>query len=92
MLDDNNIYVILIPANCTDRLQPLDISINKAVKDFLRSKFQEWFAKQVKSQLSGETAKAPIDLRLSVVKYDYLKSKPEIISNGFKDIKCSCLN
>ena len=102
ILDDNNINVILIPANCTDRLQPLDISVNKAVKDFLRSKFQEWFAKQVKSQLSGETAKAPVDLRLSVVKpegarwmismCDYLKSKPEIISNGFKDIKGSCLN
>ena len=55
----------------------------------------------MKGQLSGETAKAPIDLRLSVVKpegarwmiamYDYLKSKPEIISNGFKDIK-DCLN
>ena len=51
----------------------------------------------MESQLSGETAKAPIDLWLSVVKpegakwmiakHDYLKSKPEIISNGFKDIK-----
>ena len=70
ILDDNNINVILIPANCTDRLQLLDINVNKAVKDFLRSKFQEWFAKQVKSQLSGETAKAPIDLQLSVVKPD----------------------
>ena len=100
ILDENNINVILIPANCTDRLQPLDISVNKAVKDFLRSKFQEWFAKQVKSQLSGETAIAPIDLQLSVVKpkgarcmifmYDYVKGKPEIISNGFKDIK-DCL-
>lgn len=100
ILDDNNINVILIPANCTGRLQPLDISINKAVKEFLRHKFQEWFAKQVKGQLLGETVKTPIDLRLSVVKpegarwmiamYDYLKSKPEIISNGFKDIK-DCL-
>lgn len=100
ILDDNSINVILIPANCTDRLQPLDISVNKAVKEFLRHKFQEWFAKQVKGQLLGETVKTPIDLRLSVVKpegarwmiamYDYLKSKPEIISNGFKDIK-DCL-
>ena len=97
----NNINVILIPANCTDRLQPLDISVNKAVEDFLHGKFQEWFAKQVKCQLSNEIAKAPIDLRLSVVKpegarwmiamHEYLKSKPEIISNGFKDIK-GCLN
>ena len=47
-LDSNNINVTLIPANCTDRLQLLDISVNKAVKDFLLSKLQEWFAKQVK--------------------------------------------
>ena len=97
VLDNNNINVVLIPANCTDRLQPLDISVNKAVKDFLRSKFQAWFSKQVESQLSDETAKVPIDLQLSVVKpegakwmiamHDYFKSKPEIISNGFKDIK-----
>ena len=101
ILDCSSISVILIPANCTDRLQPLDISVNKAVKDFLRSKFLEWFAKLLKCQLSGETAKAPVDLWLSVVKpegakwmiamYNYLKSKPKIISNGFKNIK-NCLN
>ena len=40
LLDDNNINVILIPPNCTDRLQPLDLSINKAAKEFLRRKFK----------------------------------------------------
>ena len=97
MLDSNNINVILIPANCTDRLQPLDISVNKSVKEFLRSKFQEWYSKKICSQLKGEKEKSPIDLRLSILKpegakwmisaYNYLVSKPDIISNGFKDIK-----
>jgi len=32
---DNNINIVLIPANCTSRLRPLDISVNKAVKEFL---------------------------------------------------------
>lgn len=99
-LDSNNINVLLIPANCTDRLQPLDISVNKSVKEFLCGKFQEWYSKQICSQLKGETEKRPIDLHLSILKpegakwmisvYDYLLSKPDIITNDFKDIK-DCL-
>ena len=50
-LDTNNISVILVPPNCTDRLQPLDLSVNKAAKEFLRRKFHEWYAKQVCSHL-----------------------------------------
>ena len=29
LLKNNNIHVVLVPTNCTDRLQPLDISVNK---------------------------------------------------------------
>ena len=47
LLDQNNINVVLIPANCTDRLQPLDVSVNKAVKNQLRNQFQSWYAQQV---------------------------------------------
>ena len=32
--------------NCTDCLQPLDVSVNKAAKEFLHKKFHEWYAKQ----------------------------------------------
>ena len=31
-----------LPANTTNRLQPMDISVNKAAKDFFRHKFNEW--------------------------------------------------
>ena len=33
-LDQNKINVVLVPANCIDRLQPLDLSVNRSVKSF----------------------------------------------------------
>ena len=47
LLEQNNIYACLLPPNTTDRLQPLDLTVNKPVKEFLRQKFQEWYAQQV---------------------------------------------
>jgi len=35
MLEENNVYMVIVPANCTDHLQPLDLSVNKAAKEFL---------------------------------------------------------
>jgi len=50
ILDSNNIDVVYAPANCTDRLQPTDLSINKPAKHFLKEKFQLWYAEQVVKQ------------------------------------------
>ena len=103
LLDDNYINVTLVPANCTDRLQPLDLSVNKAAKEYLRGEFQTWYAKQISQQVQGYSEKKPVDLRLTAVKslgakwleglYDNLKAKPEIIRNGFKEAGItSCLD
>ena len=56
--------------------------------DFLRSKFQNWYAEEICSQLQGEAERKAVDLGLSVGKplgarwmvsvYDYLKAKPDI--------------
>ena len=40
ILNNNHISFVLIPANCTDKLQPLDIAINKPLKDELKWSFQ----------------------------------------------------
>ena len=40
LLETFNIQSVLVPASCTDRLQPLDISVNKSAKSFLKSEFQ----------------------------------------------------
>lgn len=94
LLEKNNVSLVIVPPNCTDRLQPLDLSVNKAAKEHMRSKFHEWHANMVMQQLDKSENKAkPIDLRLSRMKplgaqwiistYEYLSSKPEIIKNGF---------
>ncbi len=37
LLDDNNILVCLLPPNTTDRLQPMDISLNKPFKSIIQN-------------------------------------------------------
>ena len=95
LLEHNNIVSVVVPANCTDLLQPFDIPFNKPLKDHLRLQFANWYSDQVAQELS--TGKQPenikIDTRLSVFKlhgtkwhtsaYDYFCSHKEIIMNGF---------
>ena len=101
LLEDKKVRVAIVPGNCTDRLQPLDVSVNKAVKDHLRKQFQDWYSDQVCKQLQRQPHKdttmltKPIDLRMNVVKplsgkwmmavYQYIKSRPDIIKNGFHE-------
>ncbi len=104
LLQNNHVHVVIVPANCTDRLQPLDISVNKAAKEFLRRQFHDWYSSKISSQLKAGSSVEPVDLRMAVVKplsakwmialYDYLKSKPDIIKNGFRHagITAACVH
>ena len=38
LLSSNNIHIAVVPGNCTDSLQPLDVSVNKVVKRFFTRK------------------------------------------------------
>ena len=74
-LEENNMQVCTLPPNTTDRLQPLDISVNKPVKNYLKSQFNEWYSQQVIRQLDGkelddleEAELTPIDLSMPVMK------------------------
>ena len=95
LLEENNIEHVLIPANCTDQLQLLDLSVNKSVKEFLRGCFQEWYSSQISKHLDEGTKFESADLRLSVMKpsaahwlvefHDYFRLNPSIIINGFRE-------
>ena len=53
LLEDNNVHVCTLPPNTTDKLQPMDISVNKPAKDYLKAHFDEWYSQQVIKQLEG---------------------------------------
>ena len=66
LLDDNNLRIAIVPANCTDRLQPLDVSVNKPIKEYLRNKFQEWYSNPVRRQIDQGKPTVKVDLRSHV--------------------------
>lgn len=95
LLEKNDIYYVIVPPNCTDKLQPLDVSVNKPAKAFLHNCFQAWYAEKIASQMEENPSQfKPVDLKLSVMKplgarwmiqlYDHFKSTPEVVVNGFK--------
>ena len=93
LLHTNNVCVVIVPPNCTERLQPLDVSVNKAAKECMRRQFHSCYSNQVCENLKKGNVNESIDLKMSVVKplsakwmlclHDYMKSKPDIIRNGF---------
>ena len=44
LLEENNIHVVSVPVNSTDHLWPMDLSVNKTVKEYMRCKFRVWYS------------------------------------------------
>ena len=61
LLKDNHILYVTIPNYCTDKLQPLDLSVNKPAKDFLRARSYAWYGDQICTQLDDGIIEA-VDL------------------------------
>ena len=75
LFNSYDIHTCVLPPNTTDRLQPLDIAVNKPAKDFLQRRFDEWYAQQVMLQLEGKSDEEievfdldPIDLSMARMK------------------------
>ena len=93
LLEDNNILYVHICPNCTDKLQLLDLSVNKPAKDFIKRKFQQWYRALICKQLE-DNVEEEVDMRLSIMKplsatwiiemYHYFQTHPSIIINGFR--------
>ena len=59
---NNGIHNVNVPANCTDKLQPLDISVNKPLKDEMKKLFHTWYV-EVHNQIVSSVQ----DVRLILV-------------------------
>ena len=53
LLRTNNIRMVVVPANCTDKLQPIDLAINKTLKDAIKKWFKIWYAQDMQRQLDS---------------------------------------
>ena len=88
--------LLFLPANTTDSLQPLDLSINEVPKD-LRNKFRHWYPNEVSRSLQNEPENevVPVNMQAGVMKelramwlvafYDHVCSHPDLVVIGFKE-------
>ena len=98
LLEENHILATKVPPNMTNLYQPLDLSVNKAAKDFTRKKFSEWYTRQLTNGIKNglELDDIDIDYRLSVLKplhatwlislYDHMNTEEgmKVTASGWK--------
>lgn len=96
LLQSHNIIVINVPANCTDKLQPLNISVKKPVKEEMRKRFHLWYAEQVQQKLQEGIGvnEVKVEMPASIMKnlsakkmmatWDELKCRAELPINGYQ--------
>ena len=66
----NNCVYVFVPKNLTNHVQPLDLNVIGQAKQFLRRKFESWYADQVTKEIEKGTNvySVNIETKLSVVK------------------------
>jgi len=83
-----------IPPNCTDRQQPLDLAVNKPLKDQMKWQFHLRYAEEVQKKIEDSAGDKTVDLKLSRLKplglqwlvntSSYLQ-RNDFIQNGFSE-------
>ena len=56
----------IVPHNLTNKFQPLDITVNKPAKSFIKDKYNMWYTEQVAKQLNE--GKTPADVEVWIMK------------------------
>ena len=79
----------------THIFQPLDVSVNRSCKAFLKTSAQQWYADQVSTQVNEgkQLDDIKVDLPISLFKplhakrvvqfYDKMQNEPHIVLNGW---------
>ena len=92
LLEESYVDIVFVPSNCTDQLQPLDLSVNKSAKDFLKAKFQQWYTDQIFEQQQDDMPLKPVTFPMHIMKplraqwliefSSYMDANPDIVRNG----------
>ena len=93
LLATNNTNLVLVPAGCTSKCQPLDVYIHKPFKGGLRNFSEDYVANIVinltETKHQRESFKLPSPSRQDVVNLiaegiNYLKNHHNMIENSFR--------
>lgn len=102
LLTNLNLVEVVVPANTTSFNQPLDVSVNRPCKHYMREKFEGWYAAEVEKKLAAgcPTRDIKVDMGIPLMRektskwlldfFIYLNSNPSIILNGWR--KCGITN
>ena len=63
---ENHILFVRVPANMTNIFQPLDLTVNGSFKSLMKSKFTEWYSKEIGKQLEENIPIEDIEIKLKV--------------------------
>ena len=63
---DSNIEVVLVPANMTGLLQPLDLTVNGYANEYCKSKFNHWHISEITKQMDDGKSVEEIDDKLQL--------------------------
>ncbi len=96
IMEENDCVIVHVPNNMTDHFQPLDLNVNGHAKEFLKSKFECWYAQQVTDQINSGSSVYDVNvlLKLSIIKpiharwllglYDHLINSSDTIIKAFE--------
>ena len=79
-LQEQKILNEYVPDNMSDYFQVLDLTVNKWVKDFIKQKFNKWFATQLRNELESgkELENITIKFTLSTMKGEEYINKEKV--------------
>ena len=67
--------LIIVPHNLTNKSEPLDITVNKPARSFIKDKYNMWYTEQVAKQLNEGKAPADVDVSLNLSEIKPLNAK-----------------
>ena len=95
-IEENNCVILHVPNNMTNYFQMLDLNVNGHAKEFLKKKFENWYAEEVQKQLNTgkDIYDVEVSMKLSNMKpkhaqwiiglYDHLRNSKEMILESWK--------